>query len=230
MGLNKSKGNMYGWVTHTHTHLAGKCHHGCTYCYVQRGYSKISGRYIGPVRLDEKQFDVSYGTGKIIFIEHMNDIFEASIPLEWIARIMNHCNKYPENEYVFQSKDTNRAFIFERLFPEKFIIGTTIESNRAYPNITYAPPAGQRIEGLKNFTGNKKFITIEPILDFDPQLLADMIVSVRPDFVNIGADSKGIGLPEPPKDKILELIDILKLEKVIIRKKVNLERLIGKLV
>lgn len=35
MALTKSKGNMYPWVTHTHTHLRGECPHGCRYCYVQ---------------------------------------------------------------------------------------------------------------------------------------------------------------------------------------------------
>jgi hypothetical protein len=34
MPLKKSEGNMYPWVTHTHSHLAGACPHECK-CYVQ---------------------------------------------------------------------------------------------------------------------------------------------------------------------------------------------------
>lgn len=32
MSLKKSKGNMYDWVSHTHSHLSGKCGHQCGYC------------------------------------------------------------------------------------------------------------------------------------------------------------------------------------------------------
>lgn len=31
MSLKKSTGNMYPWVTHTHTHLGGECSHKCVF-------------------------------------------------------------------------------------------------------------------------------------------------------------------------------------------------------
>jgi hypothetical protein len=170
---------------------------------------------------------VNYGSGKTIFIEHMNDLFEDGVSEEWISKIIDHCRKYPLNEYVFQTKNPRRAIEFRIVFPPKVILGTTIESNRSYPMLTYAPPPGERARYLTEWKG-KKFITIEPILDFDVKGLVEMVVSVKPDFVNIGADSKGSGLPEPPKEKIIELVTLLTSSGVTIQKKENLERILEK--
>ena len=30
MAITKAVGNMYDWVTHMHTHLAGRCSHECS--------------------------------------------------------------------------------------------------------------------------------------------------------------------------------------------------------
>ena len=72
----------------------------------------------------------------------------------------------------------------------------------------------------------KRFVTIEPILDFDPDELVFCISEIKPDFVNIGADSKGHGLPEPSKEKILKLIGMLAAKGIEIREKHNMERLL----
>lgn len=226
MSLVKSQGNMYDWVTHMHTHLGGECSHKCSYCYVQRGRAQVSGKYKGPIRLIEKELQVNYGEGKTIFIEHMNDMFAKDIPGEWIERILAHCFQYSKNKYVFQSKNPERAsgFAFVAL---DYIFGTTIESNRLYGDISKAPPPILRYEGMMNISA-KKFITIEPIMDFDVNVLAGWIKNIKPGFVNIGADSKHSGLPEPSKEKILELVAAIREAGIEIRKKVNLERILEK--
>ena len=71
----------------------------------------------------------------------------------------------------------------------------------------------------------KKFITIEPIMDFDLPEMVKLIKTCNPVQVNIGADSGHNNLPEPPKEKILQLIEELQKFTVIANKK-NLERLI----
>ena len=52
-----------------------------------------------------------------------------------------------------------------------------------------------------------------------------LIWFANPDFVNIGADSKNNGLPEPSKEKVLELIDRLN-EFTEVRNKKNLKRIL----
>ena len=34
MAMNKQKGNMYGFVTHTWNAIKGRCSHNCSYCYM----------------------------------------------------------------------------------------------------------------------------------------------------------------------------------------------------
>ncbi len=52
-----------------------------------------------------------------------------------------------------------------------------------------------------------------------------MIKLIKPDWVNIGADSKGHNMPEPSKEKILALVK--ELEKFTeIKNKNNLQRLL----
>lgn len=46
--LNKSKGNMYPWVTYTWNPIKGKCPHECRYCYM-KGYPQPE------LHLDEKE-------------------------------------------------------------------------------------------------------------------------------------------------------------------------------
>ncbi len=36
MGLNKSNGNMYEWITHTWNTIKGECYHDCSYCYMKK--------------------------------------------------------------------------------------------------------------------------------------------------------------------------------------------------
>ncbi len=229
MPLSKSKGNMYNFVTHCHTHLSGRCPHECSYCFVQAMGDKfpaVKAKYSGPVRLIEGEFKVNYGSGKIIFIEHMNDLFAIGVRGSFISAILGHCALYPENEYVFQTRNTPRAFLHRPEFPRNFMIGTTIESNRTYQKITKAPTPMDRYAGLLCFGMDiKTFVTIEPILDFDVDVLVEWIFTLNPTFVNIGADSKHCKLPEPSDDKIRALVAGLQERGITIKKKINLGRI-----
>jgi len=230
MPLKKTHGNMYDWVTHTHSHLAGKCSHECSYCYVQAMEARFkSGKYIGPLSLMEKEFDVKYGEGRTIFIEHMNDMFAMDVPDNFIGRILNHVNEFPMNTYVFQTKNPSRMWNWVSKFPKKSILGTTIESNRIYPTLSKAPSPFERVDGMLHLPKEfPRFLTIEPVLDFDVDILASWIYQIHPDFLNLGADSKGFGLPEPTVEKIMQLVDKLKEYGIELREKHNLQRLLQK--
>ena len=230
MPLTKSKGNMYPWVTHTHSHLSGKCSHECSYCYVRamaERFPVMAERYSGQVRLIEPEFEVKYGSGRTIFIEHMNDLFAADVPEDMIAAVLSHCDQHPDNTYVFQTKNPARMVEWEGSLPSGSIIGTTIESNRDY-QVSKAPLVADRIQAIQEIKGHRRFITIEPVLDFDVVPLAEMISSVNPWFVNLGADSKNRGLPEPTVEKIMLLVEELKSRGIDLREKSNLSRLKAK--
>ena len=230
--LKVSTGNMYDWVTHTHSHLSGECPHKCSYCYVQRNRFGVTKRYKGKPRLIESEFDVNYGKGNVIFIEHMGDLFADSIPTSYICSILSHCKQYNDNTYIFQTKNPEiaLAWVRRKLFPNRFIIGTTIETNinSLIARYSLAPLSDLRFEGIKNLGKYcKTFITVEPIMDFDEGIFECLIIGAKPDFVNIGADSKGCNLLEPSKDKIISLIKRLKKARIEVREKGNLKKLIN---
>lgn len=195
--LNKQKGNMYGFVTHTWNAIKGKCPHDCEYCYMK----------VFPQ--GELRFKTDLGRNNIIFVGSSCDMFAQSIPKEWIIEVLDYCKKFPENTYLFQTKNPLRfTDLREELISMNCILGTTIETNRE--GFSYnAPTIKERIRGMK-IKGFRKMITIEPIIDFDVTILLELIESVAPEFVNIGADSKNHNLSEPSAFKIENLIKGLK--------------------
>lgn len=223
MPLKKSDGNMYPWVTHMHSELGGECSHRCSYCYVNNPRWGRAPRYCGDVCLIEAETKTRFGSGKVIFKEHMNDLFAVGVPDEIIVKIIGHCHQWPDNTYVFQTKNPVRYFGY--YFPEKVIFGTTIETNRDIPpEISVAPQPRDRVLAMSNLLV-AKFVTIEPVMDFDVDILAGWIAKINPKFLNLGADSKNHNLPEPTIDKIFALIEKLKEYGIELREKHNLSRL-----
>ena len=240
---------MYPWVTHMHGHLRGGCPHECDYCYTQ--HMRCKKFYQGPLTLKEDELKVNYGlpwedkngiehedgTGKTIFIEHMNDLFAHDVPYAFIAKVVDHCAEYPENEYVFQTKNPERAYIWMKEMYDntdiyKLKLGTTIETNRAelLKLHSKAPPPINRfvwITAVNQLLSVPTFITMEPIMAFDLEPIMDWIIEAKPDFVNIGADSKRCRLPEPTSAQLQVLIAELQEAGIEIREKHNLGRLLG---
>jgi len=231
MPLTKSKGNMYDWCDFTHTHLRGECSHRCSYCYVQAMEKRFGGgHYAGELRLKESEFNVNYGSGCTIFIEHCNDLFAADVPDEWIQQILMHCAKWPDNTYVFQTKNPGRYSSFLPMMPVKRVLGCTIEStdDNVIRVVSSAPSVRKRSYEMRELRRNGEdiFITIEPILRGCDMLMVSWLEDIKPNFVNIGADSKKSGLPEPSPEELRMFLDALKKTGLEIRKKVNLERLL----
>ncbi|MFH1835315.1 MAG: DUF5131 family protein [Methanobacteriota archaeon] len=221
-----------GWVTDMHTHMRGACPHACGYCYVQHGPAARMGHYSGPLRLEEKEFAVKYGKGKKIFIEHCADLFAQDIPEEWIHRIFIHCLEWPENEYIFQTKNPLGAadFALPSNDLHQAVFGITLESDIWYREMGKAPRPLDRIEAwpYAGHGASKRFITIEPIMRFSP-VFPVRLKDMKPDFVNIGADSKRCGLPEPEPDDIWALIAYLHEVGIEYKLKPNLSRLLPEL-
>lgn len=224
MSLKKSVGNMYPWVTHTHSHLGGECPHKCVYCYV-KSFPFAPEKFRGPLRLIEKELSVPYGTGKTIFIEPCNDLFAEDVDGEHIHRIIHHCGQWPDNRYVFQSKNPSRMVEFSPYLPKNSLLGCTIETNRPLVGITEAPDPESRFRAMCELEIRPSFITVEPIMDFDVDVLASWIDQIRPEFLNLGADSKNHNLPEPTVEKIMKFTEKLKEYGIELREKHNLRRL-----
>jgi DNA repair photolyase len=226
MPLNKVKqgSQMYDWITHTWNTIKGKCYHDCIYCYMKQ-WGELK-----PVRFDEKELETNLGHNNFIFLGSSCDMFAKDIPHDWIVETLSKCLKY-ENKYLLQTKNPYRL-THEVIIPinhrKNFKICTTLETNRYLPDIMkLSPNPTSRAISMQNIScyGHENYITVEPIIDFDLGEFIELIKLCNPKQVNIGADSKGHKLPEPPKEKIIELIkELEKFTKV--KQKLNLKRLL----
>ena len=220
MALNKQKGNMYGFVTHTFNTIKGLCEHNCTYCYMKRWKNQKNTRF------DSKELLTDLGTGNFIFVGSSNDMFADGIEYEWILQTLEHCKKY-NNKYLFQSKNPERFLLFKDEVPLNSIICTTIESDKFYQSIMQnSPTPERRAEAMSMIENIEKHVTIEPIMDFNLETLLHLVQKCNPTQVNIGADSSGHRLPEPTKEKVEKLINGLE-QFTTVYKKDNLKRLIN---
>jgi len=217
------KSQMYPWIDKTVNPIRGACPHACKYCYVKT--SRVKHLYQGEPHLVDSFFEKSLGKNKTIFMGSCIDLFADGVNQLFIEGILSHCRKYPDNTYLFQSKNTQKLYYYKSYLPPKTIVGTTAETNRHTNNISKAPHSVMRLDWLKLFPGIQKMISCEPLLDFDLDIFSHLIKKAHPSFVSIGADSKNHGLPEPPAGKIKELIqELQKFTEVKI--KANLERLL----
>ena len=203
MGLNKQKGNMYPWVTHTFNIIKGKCPHDCSYCYM-KGYPQPD------LHFDESELKTDLGEGRVIFVGSSCDMWALPVPTHQIRKVLALCRLFPNNRYLFQSKACGRFNSSEYNLPDDTVLGTTIGSNRDFRGISKAPTPWERMMAMTYIEGYPKMVSIEPIMDFDLVMLVDWIKVIKPEFVSIGADSKGHHLPEPSADKVIRLIEELK--------------------
>jgi len=217
--LNKQKGNMYPWVTHTWNPIKGRCPHDCSYCYM-----KVFPQ--PELHLDEKALKDNLGSGNIIFVGSSTDMWADDVPKQWIYEVLAKCRDY-DNRYLFQTKNAYRfrpAILGVWEVPDKTVLGITLETNRNY-GVTKAMPPQDRAEFFSKIDWLSRMISIEPIMDFDLDIMLRLIRFVTPEFVSIGADSKGHHLPEPPPAKIQALVKELQ-GITQVRIKDNLKRLL----
>jgi len=221
MPLNKAKGNMYGFVTHTKNIIKGVCPHNCSYCYMRKWWPSMK-----PPRVDEKELGEKVGIEKTIFMGSGIDMWAEGIPDEWIRRVLNYCdNKFPNNTWFFQSKNPGR--FGDWISNKKSILCTTIETTDYYQIIMgKCPPPEKRYQDFANLKQPKKMVTIEPIMDFNITKLLYWLIDINPIQINIGADSGGNHLPEPSTKKLKLLIDRLMHFNLKVHLKPNLNRLL----
>jgi len=222
--LNKSKGQMYPWVSHTWNIIKGKCPHDCYYCYMHK--------YPQPeLHFDARELKTNLGEGNTIFVGSSCDAWADALTDKLINDMLEQCRLYPKNTYLFQSKNPARFgywlsdMYWNAKMPPSYILGTTIESNRDY-GVSKAPLAVKRVESMVLYE-SRKMVSIEPVLDFDVDVMVEWIKDIKPEFVSIGADSQNNHLPEPSGDKVKALVENLK-GFTEVKIKGNLKRLLGK--
>ncbi|MBA7645896.1 hypothetical protein ES703_53656 [subsurface metagenome] len=205
------------------------CEFECSYCNARKAALtrlKESPRYKDGFKphLVEAELKRTFRPGQFIFVAYMGDIAFASRRAREV--IYSRICQFPHTYFLIQTKNPE-CFRWWRLpTPVNVYLGTTIETNRDY-HLTKAPQPIERFRQLTGYPHNLKFLSIEPIMDFDLEELTQWVKLLQPDIIEVGADNYHNHLPEPPWGKVERLLESLRgiCPKVI--EKEGLERLKG---
>ena len=227
--LNTKNGSrMFNIISRTWNPVTG-CEHFCIYCWARRlALTKLRNteRYKNGFRprINPSEFTKKFNGG-VVFVSDMGDLFGDFIYSEWILKVIDYIKKFPDTYFLFLTKNPWRYHEFIDRFPPNAILGATIETNRDDIYLKYriskAPVPSDRYQAMKNLDWDMKFISIEPILDFDLDIFADWIREIGPIMVYVGYDNYNWKLPEPPMSKTLELIKRLSEFTLVIKKTIR---------
>jgi len=149
---------------------------------------------------------------RIVFVGFMGDMWAECIPDTWIRRVLEYLQKFDDGSHLFffLTKNSARYRDFLDILPRHSLIGVTIETNRdeyfQKYEISKAPLPSQRYRAFVSLDWHWKNITLEPIMDFDLDIILNWIQNINPILIFLGYDSLKIGLPEPPLQKTTTLI------------------------
>jgi DNA repair photolyase len=161
------------------------------------------------MRFDKREIKTNLGEGNFIFVGSSCDMFADAVPMEWIQDTVEKMNAH-NNRYLLQSKNPGRIAAYLGGILRPVTVCTTIETNRWYPKVMRDSPRPEvRAHAMATLAGYERYVTIEPIIDFDLVPMVELIKRCEPVQVNIGADSGRNNLSEPDLDKVIELVSKL---------------------
>jgi len=209
--------NMYNLSLKQWSPFAG-CKHDCTYCKTsfQRQLKRWAKNncldcynfkpHPHPERLEQSLPRTN--DNEFIFTCSSGDV--AFCPTSYLRKILERVARQPSKTFLIQSKNPKT---FSRVvFPDNVILGVTIETNRddLYSGISKAPKPSQRFKEFLKIKHPLKMVTIEPVVDFDLEVMVKWIKQINPCTVWLGYDSGKNGLPEPSYKKFMSLHNRLK--------------------
>ena len=148
--------------------------------------------------------------------------------LDELEQMFDFIDNNPQTTFLMQTKVPE---CFEQInqFPENLILGITLESDRelfqtpsqykAYCEISKAATLGERVHLFSRVNHKRKFVTVEPILQFRLDIFVTWLRCLKPQAVYVGYDTKGCKLPEPTLVETLALIEALEKEGIEVRRK-----------
>ena len=225
----KPKGKMFNLVTETWNPVTG-CLYECKYCWARALANtklKNSHRYSNGFKpmLNDLEFRKKFKKGDFVFVSDMGDLFGSFVPAEWIRKVLDHVRQFPDALFLFLTKNPSRYLDFVLEMPENAILGVSIETNNDQrlksQKISGAPPVTERYAAMKKLDWDKKFVSIEPILDFDLEILSGWIENIYPFLIYIGYDNYNHNLAEPLMSKTQSLIDRISNDALVIKKTIR---------
>jgi len=222
--VKNKKGNMYSDNVKSWSVFIG-CYFDCNYCeksfkaQMKRQMPKFdkNGKwrgcqdcydYIPHFHENRLKDSLPKTTGdQFIWCCSSSDIYFAKE--EWIEKVLERVRKLKNRTFFFQSKAPEVFYKYD--FPENVMLGTTLETNRDYRNISKAPIPYKRYNDFLNLKHPRKVVTLEPLMEFDLFPFLTMIRNISPERIYIGYDTKNCKLNEPSLTKTQILINYLKI-------------------
>jgi len=199
---------MFRIVTRTWNPVVG-CLHNCVYCWARRQAKRQKHRCKLCYQFSpHTHLDRLIPSGQLIFVVSMGDLFCDAFGDEVIQQIIDMVKQRPHQTFLFCTKNPRRYLHFQ--FPENCLLGTTIETNRneLVRRFSNAPPVSERYEAMLELDGKaRKFLSVEPIMEFDFDVFLEWISSINPEYCEIGYDNYYKLLPEPSLEKTLDFIE-----------------------
>jgi protein gp37 len=204
------------------------CNYSCTYCWAKslvetrlKNTPKYKGCGFKPM-YHGIDLQIKYKPDDWVFVTSMGDI--VFCPNENLEQILYVVRNNPQSNFLFCTKNPKTYERFPTL--QNIYYGCTIETNRDTSNFSKAPRTEFRYNIIRDLHDCNKFISIEPIMDFDYPIFVSWLTEINPKIVEIGADNYKMGLPEPSKQKVEALITILDTFGINVIHKDGLERLL----
>ena len=160
-------------------------------------------------KLIEKRLKQKFKPGDYVFVSDMGDAWARSIDMKWQAAVVAVARLNPETNFLYMTKDPLGYCHFERnafAFPDNVLLGVTMETNRGTKKISHAPDPLARYLYFMNVQHKRKFVSIEPIMDFDLEELVSWMKELKPEAVAVGYDNYKNNLIEPSLVKTNNLI------------------------
>lgn len=174
----------------------------------------------------KEELNKTFNKNDFVFISSLGDISFA--PKYVVREILDKIRENPQTKFLFCTKNPSiydESLISEEWNLENLYLGCTIETNRDTSKFSKAPSPEFRYNHMI-FQLQNKFLSIEPIMDFDVYEFTKMIIDIEPKIVEVGADNYKSGLPEPSSEKIKLLINSMESNGIEVVKKQGLERLL----
>lgn len=207
-----NKPNMYKLSVKQYNPFVG-CNHGCIYCgssfqaqQKRWGKKNCPQCYNFEPHFHENRLQDSLprtGFMQFIFMCSSGDI--AFCKTNDLKKIVDRIKDEFDKTFLLQSKNPKT---FNRIvWPRNVILGTTIETTDdvLYGKTAKAPKPSQRYRDFLTVNHPTKMVTIEPVMDFDLNVMIQWITDINPVMVWLGYDSKSNNLSEPELDKVRDL-------------------------
>jgi hypothetical protein len=184
------------------------CLFDCTYCNARKlalTRLKNSPRYLNgfaPHQIDS-DLKKTFSPGEFVFIAYMGDI--SFVNSHFLAAILGRVAEQPHVNFLVCTKNPRAYRYWPPPLPSNLILGVTLETTYDL-ELSNAPAPYERFQHLLAVSHPRKFISIEPICDFNLPEMLRWVKLIRPEIVEVGADNYSNNLPEPPWLKVQGLL------------------------